>query len=241
MKEIPGSGISGSVGGEHYKIISALPDDVDKEDSDIVSSLISIYKNGNIVAYACLGDKLHSDAKKTIASLKNLGIKTFILSGDKSIPVSSVAKKLCIANDQISPNLFPEKKNEIIKSFPNSLMVGDGANDSLAMSSDTVSIAVQGSVESCLVAADIYVTKEGVFPVEDLILLSKNTFAIIKRNLIFSFIYNFAGGLAALLGYISPLTAAILMPVSSLAVLCSSVVGTKFIRRFNKINFSLNN
>jgi Cu+-exporting ATPase len=241
LKEIPGSGISGSIGDDHYKIISALPDDVDKDDSDIVSSLISIYKNGNIVAYAYLGDKLHSDAKQTIVNLNNLGIKTFILSGDKSIPVSSVAKKLRIANEQVSPNLFPEKKNEIIKNFPNSLMVGDGANDSLAMSSDTVSIAVQGSVESCLVAADIYVTKEGVFPVEDLILLSKNTFAIIKRNLIFSLIYNFAGGLAALLGYISPLTAAILMPVSSLAVLCSSVVGTKFTRGFNKIKFSLNN
>ncbi len=170
-----------------------------------------------------------------------MGIKTHILSGDKSIPVSSVAKKLQIANEQFSSNLVPEEKSEIIKNFPDSLMVGDGANDSLAMSSDTVSIAVQGSVESCLVAADIYVTREGVSPVRDLILLSKNTFGVIKRNLVFSFVYNFAGGLAALLGYISPLTAAILMPVSSLVVLSSSAMGTKFLRRFNKINFSLNN
>ena len=55
-----------------------------------------------------------------------------------------------------------------------------------------------------------------------------------KRNLGFSFIYNLAGGLAALSGYISPLTAAILMPFSSLTVLFSSVLGTKFLRRFNK-------
>jgi len=170
-----------------------------------------------------------------------MGIKTHILSGDKSIPVSSVAKKLHIANEQSSSNLIPEKKNEIIKNFPHSLMVGDGANDSLAMSTDTVSIAVQGSVESCLVAADIYVTREGVSPVKDLILLSKNTFGVIKRNLVFSFVYNFAGGLAALSGYISPLTAAILMPVSSLVVLSSAAFGTKFLRGFNKINFSLNN
>ena len=234
LTEIPGSGISGIVDKNHYKIISELPDDNDKDDSDIISSLTSIYKNGDVVAYACLGDKLHNDAKQTIDRLKDMGIKTYILSGDKSIPVSSVARKLHIANDKISPNLFPEKKNEIIKNFPNSLMVGDGANDSLAMSADTVSIAVQGSVESCLVAADIYVTKEGVSPVEDLILLSKNTFSVIKRNLGFSFIYNFAGGLAALSGYISPLTAAILMPFSSLTVLFSSVLGTKFLRRFNK-------
>ncbi len=241
LKEIPGSGISGSIGGDHYKIISILPGEDDKVGSDIVTSLIAIYKNGNIVAYACLGDKLHDDAKQTITNLKNMGLRTFILSGDKRTPVSSVADKLCIADDQISSGLFPETKSEIINDFPNSLIVGDGANDSLAMSSDNVSIAVQGSVESCLVAADIYITKEGVSPVEDLILLSRNTFAIIKRNLVFSLIYNFAGGLAALLGYISPLTAAILMPASSLMVLCSSVVGTGFIRRFNKINLPINN
>ncbi len=241
LAEIPGSGISGTIDNDYYKIVSALPDDNDKDDSDIISSLTALYKNEKLIAYACLGDRLHSDAKQTIAQLNNMGIKTHILSGDTSIPVSSVAKKLQIANEQFSSNLVPEKKNEIIKNFPNSLMVGDGANDSLAMSADTVSIAVQGSVESCLVAADIYVTRKGVSPVKDLILLSKNTFDVIKRNLVFSFVYNFAGGLAALLGYISPLTAAILMPVSSLVVLSSSVLGTKFLRGFNKINFSLNN
>jgi heavy metal translocating P-type ATPase len=234
LTEIPGSGISGVVDSDHYKIISTLPDDKDEDDSDIISSLTSVYRNGELVAHACLGDMLHNDAKQTVARLKDMGIKTYILSGDNKIPVSSVARKLHLANDQVSPNLFPEKKNEVIKNFPDSLMVGDGANDSLAMSADTVSIAVQGSVESCLVAADIYVTKEGVSPVEDLILLSKNTFSVIKRNLVFSFIYNFAGGLAALSGYISPLTAAILMPVSSLTVLFSAVLGTKFLRRFNK-------
>jgi Cu2+-exporting ATPase/Cu+-exporting ATPase len=241
LTEIPGSGISGTIDNDYYKIVSALPDENDRDDSDIISSLISIYKNGKLIAFACLGDRLHNDAKQTIAQLNTMGIKTHILSGDKSIPVSSVAKKLHIANEQSSSNLIPEKKNEIIKNFSHALMVGDGANDSLAMSSDTVSIAVQGSVESCLVAADIYVTREGVSPVKDLILLSKNTFGVIKRNLVFSFVYNFAGGLAALLGYISPLTAAILMPVSSLIVLSSAAFGTKFLRGFNKINFSLNN
>jgi Cu2+-exporting ATPase/Cu+-exporting ATPase len=241
LTEIPGSGISGMIDNDYYKIISALPDENDSDNSDIISSLISIYKNGKLIAFACLGDRLHSDAKQTIAQLNTMGIKTHILSGDKSIPVSSVAKKLHIANEQSSSNLIPEKKNEIIKNFSHSLMVGDGANDSLAMSTDTVSIAVQGSVESCLVAADIYVTREGVSPVKDLILLSRDTFGVIKRNLVFSFVYNFAGGLAALLGYISPLTAAILMPVSSLIVLSSAAFGTKFLRGFNKINFSLNN
>ena len=173
LTEIPGSGISGIIDNDYYKIVSALPDENDKDDSDIISSLISIYKNGELIAYACLGDRLHSDAKQTVAQLNSMGIKTHILSGDKSLPVSSVAKKLDIANEQFSSNLIPEKKNEIIKNFPDSLMVGDGANDSLAMSSDTVSIAVQGSVETCLIAADIYVTRERCFTGERLDLVKQ--------------------------------------------------------------------
>ncbi|MBZ0192331.1 MAG: hypothetical protein K8F34_11660 [Candidatus Kuenenia stuttgartiensis] len=113
-------------------------------------------------------------------------------------------------------------------------MVGDGVNDALAMSSGSIGIAVLGSIEASLVAADIYSTKEGVSPVLDLILLSKNTLSIIKRNLVISFLYNFAGGIAALFGGISPLVAAILMPVSSLVILLSTVTGTRFTRKFNK-------
>ncbi|MHC4139160.1 MAG: HAD family hydrolase, partial [Planctomycetota bacterium] len=108
LKEIPGSGISGTIDNDYYKIVSALPDENDRDDSDIISSLISIYKNGKLIAFACLGDRLHSDAKQTITQLNNMGIKTHILSGDKSTPVSSVAKKLQIANEHSSSNLIPE-------------------------------------------------------------------------------------------------------------------------------------
>ena len=70
LTEIPGSGISGIVDNDHYKIISALPDDKDEDDSDIISSLTSIYRNGDLVAHACMGDMLHDDAKQTVSQLK---------------------------------------------------------------------------------------------------------------------------------------------------------------------------
>lgn len=232
LKEIPGSGISGVVDKRAYTIKAAAADEYVSDDSDIISSVTAIYRDDDIVAYACFGDKLQSDAVRTVARLQEMGIKSYILSGDGESPVSRVAKRLNLENEQIKAGLFPEEKNEIIQKFPHSVMVGDGANDSLAMSSDAISIAVQGSAEASLVASDIYVTKGGLFPVMDLILLSRNTFTVIKRNLVFSFTYNFAGGLAALLGYISPLTAAILMPISSLTVLLSSTIGTKFLRSF---------
>jgi len=236
LNEIPGSGISGIVENNQYEIRSTTPDNLDNNgtDDDTISSTASVYKNGSRAACAHFGDRLHNDAKQTIAQLKNMGINLYILSGDKETPVARVAEKLHIPSNQISPNLLPEDKNEFIRKFPHSLMIGDGVNDSLAMSSNAVSIAVQGSVETSLLAADIYVTQKGIYPIADLILLSKNTFAVIKRNLVFSFAYNSLGGIAALCGYISPLTAAILMPMSSIAVLISSAFGTKFLRNFNK-------
>ncbi len=232
LKEIPGSGISGIVDEKEYKIVSVTPDEYICDDSEIISSGTAIYRDDVVVAFAYLGDMLYSDSRRTIDCLKEMGIKPYILSGDKSVPVSRVAEKLNLENEQIKSDLVPEEKNNIIQKYPQSVMVGDGVNDSLAMSSDAISIAVQGSAEESLVAADIYVTKGGLFPVMDLILLSKNTFTVIKRNLVFSFVYNVSGGLAALLGYISPLTAAILMPISSITVVLSSLIGTKFLRNF---------
>ncbi|WP_347273409.1 heavy metal translocating P-type ATPase [Candidatus Kuenenia sp.] len=233
LKEIPGKGISGTVEDNHYKLISALPDD-GNDDSGIIASTVAIYRNELLVAYACLGDKLRKDAKETITALKKSGIKPHIVSGDNDSTVRNVAKKLELADDSIYAGVSPEEKSTIVNTVSNALMVGDGVNDALAMSSCSIGIAVQGSVEASLVAADIYSAKEGVSPVLDLILLSKNTLSIIKRNLVISFLYNFAGGIAALFGVISPLVAAILMPVSSLVILLSTVAGTKFTRKFNK-------
>ncbi|MCF6150203.1 MAG: heavy metal translocating P-type ATPase [Candidatus Kuenenia sp.] len=233
LKEISGVGISGTVENNHYKLLPALLDN-GNDDSDIIASTVAVYRNEILVAYACLGDRLRDDAKKTIAELKKLGITSHIVSGDKEAPVQNVAKRLDLANDGIHSGLFPEEKSTLVNKVPNSLMVGDGVNDSLAMSSCSIGIAVQGSVEASLVAADIYSSKEGIFPVLDLTLLSKNTLSIIKRNLVISFIYNFTAGIAALFGYISPLIAAVLMPVSSIVIIISTITGTKFMRNFNK-------
>lgn len=235
-REISGSGVSGMVNGVHYKITSAPMKTENKDDADIITSFISIQRNDEVVAYACLGDRLHHDTKHTISKLKKMGVMPFVLSGDAKSPVFRVANKLCLEESHVYPCLLPEEKNKIVKKHPNSLMVGDGVNDSLAMSSSAIGIAVQGSVESSLVAADVYLTRGGIAPVIELILLSKNTFTVIKRNLVFSFVYNFTGGVAALFGYISPLVAAILMPVSSFVVLTLSISGTRFLRRFNKEN-----
>ena len=110
-------------------------------------------------------------------------------------------------------------------------MVGDGANDAPALSNAYVGAAVKGSVDLSLRAADLYLTRTGIKPIYELILLAHETMKVIHRNFTFSFFYNIVGAGLAIYGFITPLTAAILMPISSLTVLISSYSGTNAMRR----------
>ena len=109
----------------------------------------------------------------------------------------------------------------------NSIMIGDGANDAMALSKAFVGVAVHGSMDISLRAADVYLTTPGIKPIVDLVIISKETMKVIYRNLFISLIYNLFTVVAAFMGLITPLAAAIIMPLSSVTVLLSTLIGTK--------------
>jgi Cu2+-exporting ATPase/Cu+-exporting ATPase len=139
--------------------------------------------------------------------------------------VLEVAKSCGITVEHVAYELFPEEKKSIIEHFPNTCMIGDGANDSLSLQAADVGIAVKGSVDLSLQSADIYFTRGGLMPFLDLLKLAKRTRAVLSRNLSISLIYNVLGGAFALLGFINPMMAAILMPISSALIILSSLWG----------------
>jgi Cu2+-exporting ATPase len=106
-------------------------------------------------------------------------------------------------------------------------MVGDGANDALALATASVGIAAQGGMEASLQAADGYSSLPGISGVEATIGIARRTLAIIRLNLAFAVFYNLIGIALALSGNISPLLAAILMPVSALTVFLSTILGLR--------------
>lgn len=209
-REIMGIGVEGSIGEHFYEIRNG-----------------KIFEDKICVAEFTLQDHLRHDSKKAVNELRAQGIEVKILSGDQKAVVETIAQEAGITKENIFSEMSPENKLSMIEKNPHSLMVGDGANDAMALSRSFVSVAVLGSLDISLKASDIYLTTPGVSHVPQLITISKETMKVIKRNLVLSLLYNSLSVYAAFAGMISPLVAAIIMPISSLTVLASTLIGTK--------------
>jgi Cu2+-exporting ATPase len=158
-----------------------------------------------------------------------MGWAPSILSGDAAPVARSVAARVGIPQDRAAGQVSPEDKLQAVsraQAAANSgvtVMIGDGVNDAAALAAADVGIAVHGGAEASLAAADVYVARPGLTPLVQLFTTSRRAMRIIRRNLAISLSYNLlAGGLAAA-GIMTPLIAAIIMPISSATVLALAV------------------
>jgi len=125
----------------------------------------------------------------------------------------------------------PERKLELVRSSQEEgtvVMIGDGVNDTAALAAAHVGIGVHGGAEACLAAADIFLSRPGLVPLQEVMKGAKLTMRTIRRNLTFSFFYNVIGASLAMAGLINPLWAAIFMPISSLTVVTHSFRASSF-------------
>jgi len=208
--EIPGRGVQGKLNNHFYEI----------RDNQI-------FEDGNSMASFEIRDGLRPDSMTSISELKKKNLVPVILSGDKSTVAIDMGEQVGL---KALGALSPEQKVEIVRSTPDSIMVGDGANDALALEAASVGVAVSGAMDIALRAADVYMTVPGLAGVNKLVTMSKETMKVIHRNLIISLLYNSVSVVLVFTGKISPLTAAIVMPVSSLTVFLSGLAGTKTLR-----------
>ena len=153
-----------------------------------------------------------------------------VLSGDHPLVVERVCRELPIAAAR--GGVSPEEKLlavvEAVQRGERVIMVGDGMNDAAAMSAATVGFAVHGGAEASLLAASVFSTEPGVRPVLEAVHGARLTLSAIHRGLAFALAYNVLGVVLAMSGALSPLVAAIMMPLSSLTVVSSALRSRAF-------------
>ncbi len=217
FEEKAGMGLIGAHPDQHdrYEFIRA-----EASESGMTESVF--YKNGTLICRVSFEDSIRINTKPAIEKLKRCNYKLALLSGDQDRAVEKLAHQIGVSS--FFSKQSPEQKSNFIM---NAMMVGDGVNDSLALSSAKVSIAVQGGMEAAIQSAQVYSLNPGIELVPEFLTISKRVRSTLRQNFALSTSYNLIGAVLSLSGHMNPLIAAILMPASALTVFWSSVIRLK--------------
>ncbi len=246
LRETFGRGVAGTIAGQRVVVgsprwiseVATVPIELAvalAEARQRGESPVMIAIDGLAVAVAGLADPLRPDAAASIAALRRLGWQVELLSGDDAAIVRRTGQSLGLPAEACRGGVAPEDKAARVEALVAArrdaadhqrgpvVMVGDGINDAAALAAASCGIAMHGSAEASIEAADIYVSRPGVAALVELFAAARATMATIRRNLVISLLYNLTSATLAITGVIHPLIAAVLMPLSSLTVLASSL------------------
>lgn len=191
FEEISGKGLKYTYNNMEIKIGNA--EFVDSKEKIAEKGTILYLKiEDEITGGIVLTDEIKSDAKETIKQLKELGIKTKMLTGDKKEVATRIAKEVNI--DEVNSEMLPQDKyNELEKVLDNNITgkkvayVGDGINDSPVLARADIGISMGGiGSSSAIEASDMVIMTDELKKIIEAIQISKKTNRIIKENLIFS-------------------------------------------------------
>lgn len=246
-RELAQGGLSADVGGHQFLVgsqsllvreLGSLPEWAERfvaEQAELGRTPVLISRDGVVAAAAAFGDALRADTKASLAALRELGFRFEILSGDHQRVVDAVARELGIDPTAAHGRHSPEQKLQHVVQLRQRgervFMVGDGVNDAGAMAAASVGIAVHGGAEAALGAADVFTTRPGLSAVVDAAIGARRALTAIRRGVVISLAYNAIGIALAASGILSPLVAAIMMPLSSISVVSLALRARTFERK----------
>ncbi|OLL23125.1 Copper-transporting ATPase ccc2 [Neolecta irregularis DAH-3] len=192
--------------------------------------------NGEYSGILSLSDKIKVDSRATIYNLKRMGYKVAMVTGDQRVTSLRIAQQVDILPSQIWSGITPQGKSEIIAKMQSNgeivAMVGDGINDSPALATADVGIALASGTDVAMEAADVVLMRPHVIiDVLSSLDLACTIFRRIKMNLVWACGYNLIG-IPVAMGVFLPLGFA--MACSSVSVVCSSLL----LKRWKRPEFS---
>ncbi len=187
--------------------------------------------DGRLIGIISVADSIREDSSDAVISLKKMGLRVIMLTGDNEVSARTIGDKVGIK--EIYAGVYPDGKEEIIRSLKKEgrvMMVGDGINDAPALASADNSVALSSGTDIAGDSADIVLIHNKLSDVPVTINLSKKVLLNIKENLFWAFIYNIIGiPLAAgvLIPHfnitISPMLASLMMSLSSFCVVTNAL------------------
>ncbi|RLD74450.1 MAG: heavy metal translocating P-type ATPase, partial [Bacteroidetes bacterium] len=231
FKEVLGKGIQGVVQNKKIQLGSAAF--VGAISENILHTYIYIKIDHKILGKFVFNNEYREGLKDSLQSFsKNYDIA--ILSGDNEGEKENL-KQLLPINSQLLFNQKPEDKLLYIKSLQDKkhkvMMFGDGLNDAGALAQSNVGIAISENINVFSPACDGILDAEEFKNLPNFIQLSKKAMQVIKFSFGLSFLYNIVGMYFAISGSLSPIVAAILMPLSSISVVIFVTISTNFISK----------
>ncbi|MBQ1508259.1 MAG: copper-translocating P-type ATPase, partial [Erysipelotrichaceae bacterium] len=194
-------------------------------------SFIGVGKDGELLGIVYLSDTLKETSRYAIEGFQKRGVEPVMCTGDNSIIAASTAKKLGIR--EYLSSVTPKDKNELIlkkKEEGKVMMVGDGVNDAIALSSADISVTVANGSDIAYASSDVVLMRNDINDVVFLLDLAKKTMRVIRQNLFWALFYNAifiplaAGALYKPFGLrLNPMIGALTMSVSSIFVLSNAL------------------
>lgn len=231
FQEDVGQGVSAIVSGVEVKLGSAEFVGIEKSEDTENASIVHLKIGNSYRGYFAFHNVYRSGLSNVVNSLRS-NFKLAILSGDHN----AEEKNLNTLFPPTTKMLFeqkPEDKLNAIKVFQehgdNVMMLGDGLNDAGALKQSNVGVAISEDISTFSPACDAILHAESFSKLSDLIALAKRGRSVILASFVLSLLYNGVGLSFAVIGWLTPLVAAILMPLSSISVVVFTTIMVRFI------------
>jgi len=235
FKAIPGKGAEGRVKGRDIKVVSPgylRENGIEKQDERIEKlsaqgkTVIYVLVDGKPHAGISLADIIRPESKEAVARLREMGIRSMMLTGDNRKVAQWVSEEIGL--DEYFAEVLPQAKSEKVKEVQSRgitvAMTGDGVNDAPALAQADVGIAIGAGTDVAVETADIILVRSNPLDVAAILKLSRATYKKMIQNLIWATGYNsfaipLAAGVLAGAGIIlGPALGAVFMSLSTVIV-----------------------